>query len=78
MCCLRITGFLGAIIELALFSRGSSLLHYYVNFHEIDIVSYYWVMFTILTGIWKAVFITQYSTSVETSHALLDRLVQKV
>lgn len=35
MCCLRITGFLGAIIELALFSGGSSLLHYYVNFQEI-------------------------------------------
>ena len=49
MCRLRITGFLGAILELALFSGGSSLLHYYVNFQEIDIVSYYWVMFTILT-----------------------------
>lgn len=72
MCCIKIPGFVGALIEVALFASGSQVLYHYVDFEEIDVVTYYWCMFTILTGFWEAVYIFNHRKSVEISKDLIE------
>ena len=56
---MKLSGIKIAVLELYLFYRVSFSLR--ANDHMLSLlnpVSYYWLMFTILTGIWEATFVT--------------------
>ena len=51
-------GYILAIIELFLFYKLSSFLR--IKYHNLDLISpisYYWITFTILTGIWEIFYV---------------------
>jgi hypothetical protein len=52
---IKIEGIKGAVIVLILFSFTSTLFSYFFNIHSI---CYYWLTFTILTGIWEYTYVT--------------------
>jgi len=73
MTCFKIPGFIGAIIELAVFAAGSSALYLAVNQpNKIDPITYYWCIFTVLTGLWESAYIISHKQSVEISNRLVD------
>lgn len=51
----RVKGIIGAVIVLILFCFTSTLFSYFFNIHS---VCYYWLTFTILTGIWEYTYVT--------------------
>ena len=58
---LEVNGIIIALLELSLFAGiAYPSRKYIVSFKNIDIISYYWLSFTILTGIWEACFISNY------------------
>ena len=56
-----------ALLEVGAFGILSHTLRnvYWDTLQTIPVISYYWFMFTILTGIWESVFVMNYSTIVE-------------
>jgi hypothetical protein len=54
----KLSGTVIAILELLTFYKMSNCVRKsYTNLYQLDDVSYYWLMFTILTGIWEATFV---------------------
>ena len=51
----KINGITGAVIVLFLFCFTSTLFSYFFDIHS---VCYYWLTFTILTGIWEYTYVT--------------------
>ena len=61
-----------ALIEILFFifiSTGIKIV--YKQFNDINIITYFWLMFTILTGIWESAFILNYNNSTELSKELI-------
>ena len=58
-----------AIMELLLFTLGSTIVLGSVTF---DILSFYWTMFTILTGIWEVSYIILHKKTVEYATFLIN------
>ena len=54
---MKITGVQGAIIELSLFFICAYTIRDYFSLYEIHNFAYYWLMFTILTGIWEFTYV---------------------
>ena len=68
-----VNGIMIGIMELSLYILSSFLIRKKWNrLENIDIISYYWFMMTILTFIWEVSFISDYSNVSEVSHTLLD------
>ena len=67
-----ITGISVGIIEISLFIYVSTLiLNKYPNLKNINKISYYWLMMTILTGIWETAFVLKYNYVSKLSNNLL-------
>lgn len=63
-----------AVLEIYLIYKISEEIRYnYVGLHEIDLVTYYWLMFTIMTGIWEFTFVSHRKESTEVSRSLISR-----
>jgi len=68
-----LTGIEIAIIELLLFFICAYRIKYsYIILTNINCITYYWVMLTILTGIWEFSFITNYENVSNISHSLIE------
>lgn len=61
-----------AIIELLLFTIGSTIVLGSSNITNLDIISFYWTMFTILTGIWEVSYITLHKKTVNYAVFLIN------
>lgn len=67
---IQITGLQGALIELSLYFVVSTFLKYYLNITLGNII-YYWLSFTVLTGIWELTYTTNKEEVAEMSLDLL-------
>ena len=68
-----LTGIEIAIIELLLFFICAyRIKHSYIILTNINCITYYWVMLTILTGIWEFSFITNYENVSNISRSLIE------
>ncbi len=65
----KIKGITGAIIVLFLFYITSTLFSYFFNIHSI---CYYWLTFTILTGIWEYTYITNRNVIIKNANELIN------
>ena len=65
----KITGINGAFIVLFIFFGITTLFHHFFN---INSISYYWLSFTVLTGIWEYIYITNRKYVSNRSLHLLD------
>lgn len=70
---MKITGVTAAIIELTLYLYISHSIRnsYNYNYTEIDALSYYWIAFTILTGIWETTYLLRRNSVIKTSQELI-------
>ena len=68
----KIKGYIGAALEIYLFIYISSKINqiYKINFD--NTISYYWLCFTILTGIWETFYIFNYNNVINMSSKLLQ------
>ncbi len=66
----KIPGLVGAVIEITLYASSSTFL--YTQIKEIDVVTYYWLTFTVLTGFWEAFYILGHRDSINVSKYLLE------
>ena len=65
-------GIIIAIFELSLFAGVAYPSRKYIkSFKNIEVISYYWLAFTILTGIWEVCFIYNYHSINDTSQKLI-------
>ena len=53
----KISGIFAAILELTIFTFFSRHLRNYLSFNNIDLITYYWLCFTILTGLWELTYL---------------------
>ena len=68
-----VNGIVIAVIELGLYFLSSYFIRRrFRRLKEIDIVSYYWFMMTILTFIWEVSFISDYANVIGVSKSLLE------
>lgn len=65
----KIYGITGALIVLFLFYVTSTLFSYFFN---INTISYYWITFTILTGIWEYTYITNRNVIILNANELIN------
>jgi len=65
----KVTGLTGGLIVLFLFYCTSTFFSYFFDIHS---VCYYWLTFTILTGIWEYTYVTHRNYVIEKSQYLLD------
>ena len=65
----NISGINGAFIVLFIFFGITTLFHPFFN---INSISYYWLSFTVLTGIWEYIYITNRKYVSNKSLHLLD------
>jgi hypothetical protein len=68
---MKIYGAIGAIIELSLFFVGSTALYHKTKL-DYDYVSYYWMAFTVLTGIWEAAYVLFHTKTIGIAESLLN------
>ena len=66
----QIYGLIGALIELGLFFVIATWAYQETNF-DYDKVSYYWMTFTVLTGIWEAAYVIFHGRTIETAQNLI-------
>lgn len=64
-------GFKGALIEISLFLFISNDLYDKIGIKNIDFISYLWILFTILTGLWELVYILNHNKSIKISNNLI-------
>ena len=65
-------GIIIAILELSLFAGVAYPSRKYIkSFKNIEVISYYWLAFTILTGIWEVCFISNYHSINDVSQKLI-------
>lgn len=50
---MKIKGIYVAIIEVVLYFIITTLLRYILELNDLNIITYYWLAFTVLTGIWE-------------------------
>jgi len=61
-----------ALIEIGLFGIASYTIQQKTSLDELYWIIYYWMMFTILTGVWELSFITHYKYVNKLSMSLID------
>ena len=66
-----VLGYQLALIEIFLFGISAWFLRLCTPLNEINGLVYYWVMFTILTGIWETFFVIHYPVVVDVAKGLL-------
>jgi len=66
-------GAIGALIEVILFFFSAYTVRSYFGLYNIHDVAYYWLTFTILTGIWEFTYVTQKKLVVFMAKRLLDK-----
>jgi hypothetical protein len=64
-------GYIGALLEVSLFAGIAYTLREYVLFPLINPVYYYWMCFTVLTGIWEFVYVTCYDSVSRIAESLI-------
>ena len=70
---MQVTGLLGAIIEIMLFGISAMLIRHSSNsLLNLGFLSYYWLCFTVLTGIWEACFVSNYTNTALYSSQILS------
>ena len=70
---MEFNGIILALIEVFLFAIGSfSIRIIYNKLNTIKLINYYWIMFTILTGIWEFSFVLNYRKSTLLSKELIN------
>jgi len=69
---MKLNGSLCAIIELGIFFIISYQLRQYKELSTMHVGAYYWVMFTILTGIWEITYVTQRKRVSHMAKELID------
>lgn len=67
-----INGITGALIELFLFFTFASEIKKNTNYQNFDNVSYYWLSFTVLTGLWEASYIINYNNVINIAQNLIQ------
>ena len=71
-CNLKISGIALALTELGLFGAGATVPYLFMEqLRDFDPICYYWCCFTVLTGIWEASFVTNYTLVGDQGHYLL-------
>jgi len=71
-CNLKISGIALALTELGLFGAGATVPYLFMEqLREFDPICYYWGCFTVLTGIWEASFVKNYTLVGDQGHYLL-------
>jgi hypothetical protein len=71
---MQVTGITGALMELLLFYLSAHWLRSTNNnLQKIDVVSYYWLCFTVLTGFWESVYILCYGKVVTYASQLREK-----
>lgn len=69
----KIKGYVGAMIELLLYFIVSYVLRKHnSSFQQMDTIMYYWFCFSVLTGFWECVYVTQFLKVVKTSQILVE------
>ena len=68
---MKITGVTAAIIELIIYFYISHHLRNNYNYTGIDTLSYYWITFTILTGLWETTYLLRRNSVIDTSKQLI-------
>ena len=66
-----VRGFVGALLELEIFFGISTIMLKYFQINFINKIAYYWLCFTILTGIWEMFYVIQHKAVVFMSNNLL-------
>lgn len=66
----KITGIQGAVMELLLFFVCATLGRYYFH-NQMFLLTYYWLAFTVLTGIWELTYITRKKEVAHMAHSLI-------
>lgn len=51
---------------------GAKYISKWINFDEMNHITYYWIMFTILTGIWEASYILYHNETINMAISLLN------
>ena len=67
----KIKGYIGAALEIYLFTLISSRVNELYNINFDNTISYYWLCFTILTGIWECFYIFNYNNVINMSSNLI-------
>jgi len=67
---MKIKGYQGALIEIGFFVFFAQLLRILFNIRY-DLISYYWLCFTVLTGIWEFYYITNHRKTINMSKELI-------
>ena len=68
----EVNGIIIAIFELSLFAGVAYPSRKYItSFKNIEVISYYWLAFTVLTGIWEICFISNYHSINDISQKLI-------
>mgnify|MGYP006085678531 CR=1 FL=1 len=67
-----ITGTVIGILEIFYFILISYNIKIYFNIGNIDTISYYWLMITILTGFWEYIYITNYDKVIKIANNFLE------
>lgn len=64
-------GYKLALIEIFIFGISALTLRLCSNLNQINSLVYYWIMFTILTGVWETFFVIHYPTVINLAENLL-------
>ena len=68
---MNIIGYKCALLEISLFLLISDNLYDKIGTNNIEIISYYWILFTILTGLWELIYIINHNKSINISNNLI-------
>lgn len=68
----QIKGYFGALLELSIFALLTNLSKNILNINYHSNISYYWLCFTILTGIWEFFYILGHDNVIQMSTKLLE------
>jgi hypothetical protein len=65
-------GLVGALINIGVFFTVSATTYTYTSLINIEPITFYWMAFTILTGIWETGYIIRHSQTVASAEALIE------
>lgn len=69
-----IKGYVGAALEVFFFGILAHIIRGVVpGFKSVDLLTYYWFSFTVLTGFWESVYITHYDTISSNAQVLIRK-----
>ena len=73
MCCKIVPRWLGALVVVIIFIALVSCLRFLTDrFDDIDLITYYWVWFTILTMVWEIFYVLLHQRAVNLAKELKE------